>query len=101
MPRYDYECSKCGVFEAWQPMTADKLEHCPICYGKVDRLISMPAIVEANTRLSTVKKCKDIINYVDKKNQHGTHPNMQQAMIDYSNVCKKGGISGGVATLDR
>jgi putative FmdB family regulatory protein len=39
MPNYDYECKKCGVFEVFQPMTAEPLAKCPKCKGKVKRLI--------------------------------------------------------------
>lgn len=40
MPRYDYSCEKCGVFEVVQSITEPPLEHCPNCNGKVSRLIS-------------------------------------------------------------
>ena len=40
MPTYDYECTKCGHhFEIFQRMTDAKLEKCPKCGGKVERLI--------------------------------------------------------------
>ena len=41
MPIYEYECSTCGkVFEAFQKITEDPLETCPICDNRVTRLIS-------------------------------------------------------------
>lgn len=40
MPKYDYSCEKCGVFEIVQPITEPALEQCPFCSGKVSRLIS-------------------------------------------------------------
>lgn len=41
MPTYDYECGDCRYqFEAFQSMTADPLEECPQCGGKIRRLIS-------------------------------------------------------------
>ena len=40
MPTYDYLCEKCGNFEAFQRITADPLESCPTCGGKVQRLVS-------------------------------------------------------------
>ena len=43
MPTYDYECKKCGVFEAFQTMTAKHLTQCPTCKGKVKRLIGSGA----------------------------------------------------------
>jgi putative FmdB family regulatory protein len=44
MPTYDYKCLKCGhTFELFQPMSADPIEKCPECNGKVKRLIGMGA----------------------------------------------------------
>ncbi len=40
MPIYEYNCSKCGVFEATQRITEDPLEKCPTCRAKVQKLIS-------------------------------------------------------------
>lgn len=44
MPTYEYECKKCGNrFEAFQQITAEPLEKCPECGGKVQRLIGAGA----------------------------------------------------------
>jgi putative FmdB family regulatory protein len=46
MPRYDYECKKCGNrFEVVQSMNDAKLEHCPeaACDGQVRRLLGVGA----------------------------------------------------------
>lgn len=40
MPIYEYECRKCGVFEATQKIRDKPLGHCPTCRAKVKRLIS-------------------------------------------------------------
>ncbi|MDN5348073.1 MAG: hypothetical protein PWP65_1637 [Clostridia bacterium] len=40
MPTYEYRCTKCGVFETQQRITAPPLEKCPTCGGPVQRLIS-------------------------------------------------------------
>ncbi len=40
MPTYEYQCSKCGVFEVSQRITEDALTKCPTCKRKVQRLIS-------------------------------------------------------------
>jgi putative FmdB family regulatory protein len=40
MPIYEYQCSKCGIFEATQRITDKALAKCPTCKGKVKRLIS-------------------------------------------------------------
>lgn len=40
MPIYEYNCSKCGVFEVTQRITEDPLEKCPTCQATVQKLIS-------------------------------------------------------------
>jgi len=40
MPIYEYECRKCGTFEATQKITDKPLGKCPTCKGKVKKLIS-------------------------------------------------------------
>lgn len=40
MPIYEYNCSKCGVFEVTQRITEDPLEKCPTCQANVQKLIS-------------------------------------------------------------
>ncbi|MDE0355775.1 MAG: zinc ribbon domain-containing protein [Deltaproteobacteria bacterium] len=40
MPIYEYQCSKCGVFEVTQRITEDPLKRCPTCPRKVQKLIS-------------------------------------------------------------
>ncbi|MDE0031169.1 MAG: zinc ribbon domain-containing protein [Deltaproteobacteria bacterium] len=40
MPIYEYNCSKCGVFEVTQRITEDPLKKCPSCRSKVRKLIS-------------------------------------------------------------
>jgi len=40
MPIYEYECGKCGTFEAAQKITDKPLSRCPTCKGKVKKLIS-------------------------------------------------------------
>jgi putative FmdB family regulatory protein len=40
MPIYEYECGKCGTFEATQRITDKSLSRCPTCKGKVKKLIS-------------------------------------------------------------
>lgn len=40
MPIYEYECQKCGTFEASQRITEKPLTRCPTCKGKVKKLIS-------------------------------------------------------------
>lgn len=40
MPIYEYQCQKCGTFEATQRITDKPLGKCPTCKGKVKKLIS-------------------------------------------------------------
>ncbi|MGH7829877.1 MAG: FmdB family zinc ribbon protein [Candidatus Binatia bacterium] len=40
MPIYEYQCRKCGLFEATQKIIDKPLTRCPKCKGKVKRLIS-------------------------------------------------------------
>jgi putative FmdB family regulatory protein len=40
MPIYEYECQKCGTFEATQKITDKPLGKCPTCKGKIKKLIS-------------------------------------------------------------
>ncbi len=41
MPTYEYECEKCHhQFERFQSITEEPVKVCPVCDGKVKRLIS-------------------------------------------------------------
>jgi len=41
MPTYEYKCEKCHhQFEKFQNMTEERVKVCPVCGGKVKRLIS-------------------------------------------------------------
>ena len=45
MPLYEYECKKCGHrFEKIQLFSAPMLKKCPECGGKIEQMISAPAI---------------------------------------------------------
>jgi putative FmdB family regulatory protein len=45
VPIYEYRCTKCGHrFEAIQKVSDSPLSKCEKCKGKVERLISSPAI---------------------------------------------------------
>ncbi len=45
MPIYEYRCTKCGHrFESIQKVSDSHLTKCEKCKGKVERLISSPAI---------------------------------------------------------
>ncbi|MFQ5743617.1 MAG: FmdB family zinc ribbon protein [Acidobacteriota bacterium] len=45
MPIYEYECRRCGHrFELLQKFSDRPVRKCPECDGKVERLISAPAI---------------------------------------------------------
>jgi|UniRef100_A0A7C6EBU3 putative FmdB family regulatory protein len=41
MPTYEYQCDKCNYrFELFQKITDSPVKTCPVCNGKVRRLIS-------------------------------------------------------------
>jgi len=45
LPIYEYRCSKCGVqIERRQRFSDPPLENCEACGGKLERLVSSPAI---------------------------------------------------------
>ncbi|PYV62523.1 MAG: transcriptional regulator [Acidobacteria bacterium] len=45
MPLYEYECQKCGHrFERIQLFSARMVKKCPECGGKVEQMISAPAV---------------------------------------------------------
>jgi putative FmdB family regulatory protein len=45
MPLYDYKCTKCGHrFERIQKFSDPAVKKCPDCGGKVEQLISAPAV---------------------------------------------------------
>lgn len=44
MPTYDYKCTEClHTFEIFQPMSSEHLKQCPVCNGRVKRLIGAGA----------------------------------------------------------
>ena len=44
MPTYEYECAKCGHrFEQFQSIKAKPLTKCPVCPGRVKRLLGTGA----------------------------------------------------------
>ena len=45
MPLYEYQCKKCGHrFERIQLFSAAMVKKCPECGGKVEQMISAPAV---------------------------------------------------------
>jgi putative FmdB family regulatory protein len=45
MPLYEYECEKCGHrFEKIQKFSDKMVKKCPECGGKVEQMISAPAV---------------------------------------------------------
>ena len=45
MPLFEYQCQKCGVkFEKIQKFSAPTSAKCETCGGKIERLLSSPAI---------------------------------------------------------
>jgi putative FmdB family regulatory protein len=72
MPTYEYECLKCGhKFEEFQSMTAKPLTKCPVCKGKVKRLIGAGAgfLFKGSGFYTTDYRSS---NYKDTKKTEGT-----------------------------
>ena len=45
MPLYEYECEKCGHrFEKIQKFSDKMIKKCPECGGRVEQLVSAPAV---------------------------------------------------------
>ncbi len=45
MPDYNYQCARCGVFTASQPMSAfNRPRRCPTCRALAPRAISAPSL---------------------------------------------------------
>ncbi len=44
MPLYEYACASCGTFEVIQRFSDPPLSGCPKCSGRVQKLLSAPAI---------------------------------------------------------
>ena len=80
MPTYDYKCTTCNhTFEVFQPMSAEPLKECPVCKGKLKRIIGSGAgpIFKGsgfyqtdykNTKKSDTKESKPV---ADKKKPTG------------------------------
>ena len=85
MPTYEYECLKCGHrFEEFQSMTAKPLTKCPVCKGKVKRLIGAGAgfLFKGSGFYSTDYRSS---NYRDQKKTESSSPSTGE----------KGGEKGG------
>lgn len=45
MPKYDYSCPDCGVFEVTQTISEDTLEKCPTCGSNVKKVFTPPSMM--------------------------------------------------------
>ncbi len=46
MPTYEYRCKDCGhTFEKFQSITARRITKCPVCTGRVERMIGSGSAV--------------------------------------------------------
>ena len=71
MPRYDYHCENCGVFEVVQRISESPLERCPQCSGKVNRLISknVNVIFKGSGFYKTEYRSQDYIKKVKEEDK--------------------------------
>jgi len=69
MPKYDYKCDNCGIFEKVQPITEEALKTCPNCGGKVTRLISrnVNVIFKGKGFYKTEYKRREILDKIKKE----------------------------------
>jgi len=65
MPTYEYQCKDCGhTFEKFQSITARRLTKCPVCAGRIERIIGSgsavifrgPGFYQTDYRSSEYKK---------------------------------------------
>lgn len=84
MPTYDYKCKDCGhLFEEFQKIDDDPIEICPVCKGKVQRLIT------GGTGLIFKGSGFYITDYKDKNKDSGDKKTASSA--DKDNGSKKSG----------
>jgi len=74
MPKYEYKCRNCGVFEKIQPITEEALKECPQCGGEVTRLISknVNVIFKGSGFYTTEYRSKDYLNKLKKEEKEKT-----------------------------
>lgn len=69
MITYAYRCERCGEFEQEQRITEPKLERCPSCSGRVERLISGGQGFITKGGSSSFKGCSQ----AGSCSRHGSH----------------------------
>ena len=58
MPRYTYECTNCGPFEAWGSISAsEEPGECPSCGGMGDRALAAPFVASAAGKQAPAPAC--------------------------------------------
>src|SRR5579863_10763720 len=66
MPLYEYECEKCGHrFEKIQKFSDKMVKKCPECGGKVEQMISAPAVQFKGSGWY-------VTDYANKSHAHGS-----------------------------
>ena len=59
MPLYEYKCNNCGhLFEDYQKTLHEPEPKCINCGGKVQKLISAPAVIDIEGSFPTASKAK-------------------------------------------
>jgi putative FmdB family regulatory protein len=96
MPTYEYECLKCGHrFELFQSITEEPRKRCPVCRGKVRRLLGAGAgmIFKGSGFYSTDYRSS---SYKDqKKKESGDSPKPKDEGKPAGKTKPESGASGG------
>jgi putative FmdB family regulatory protein len=74
MPIYEYQCAKCGTFEATQRITDKPLGRCPTCKGKVKKLISNTSFQLKGTGWYITDYARKDREKAASKNENGSKP---------------------------
>ena len=77
MPIYEYQCAKCGTFEATQRITEKPLGRCPTCKGKVKKLISNTSFQLKGTGWYITDYARKDKEKVASKNENGSKPSSE------------------------
>lgn len=92
MPRYDYECKKCGVMELTHGFH-DEIDKCPQCgVRKITKLISLPSFrMDHDWSAENGGKGRYISQVAERQNDPNAYFRSQREALEYVN--KHGGTA--------